>query len=69
VDLKVFFLIITCHRLCQIHRMGGVIETCGATRHQRGLRKFGECAKWEPCFTEATSEWRPEEPGDEANET
>jgi len=25
---------------------------------QRGLRKFGQCDKWEPGFTEATERWR-----------
>ena len=25
---------------------------------QRGLRKFGQCGKWEPGFTEATRWWR-----------
>jgi hypothetical protein len=25
---------------------------------QRGLRKFGQCDKWEPGFTDATEGWR-----------
>ncbi|CUS36634.1 hypothetical protein COMA1_30160 [Candidatus Nitrospira nitrosa] len=25
---------------------------------KRGLRKFGQCDKWEPGFTNATGRWR-----------
>jgi hypothetical protein len=29
-----------------------------ALTRERGLRKFGQCDKWEPGFTDATEGWR-----------
>lgn len=34
--------------------VGYLRQQCG----QRGLRKFGQCDKWEPGFTNATGRWR-----------
>jgi hypothetical protein len=33
-------------------------EVLGGKIKMRGLRKFGQCGKWSPGFTEVTSRWR-----------